>query len=468
MGAQRIRNMHHKFFNKKLLLLPAIAIIGTLLASCGPAPPPPPPPTFIVYGDSLSQESATHLFERLNVGLPGWQLINRTYGGTAQCDWHDEMIDDQSKYNVKAVVIAFVGNNLTPCIQSRPYAQAYLLDADWAIRFYADRSIPVTFLAAPEGIGRTPESRNIPNVYKYVTSGRANIEDANLFIDPATGLYEQNLPCLVGECTSYINSRAPDHYHLCLVQPSASNSCPVYSSGVTRYVEMMIQGLGHIGAFATPPARTMINLTPPTTTPPTTTPPTTAPPTTAPTTTAPTTTAPPTTAPPTSNFLLKTSSISSSTIGNQYRYETIANTGPLLISPGDKLEYDIKYTTSDPQIGIDFTNSEGKALRDSGALDQNNFSAHPGTNLNAKAFNTWYTRKITIPNSMHNTWISTFDIAFERDTNSAEASLKNIKIIDSNGNLKLQIYPLLDSSTPSFKNHFTTPALTAFITHSLY
>ena len=73
-------------------------------------------PLVILYGDSLAWE-AEDSFVGAFAGQPGVEVLTRTHGGTAICDWLDEMQDDAARLAPGAVVLEFSGNNLTPCMQ---------------------------------------------------------------------------------------------------------------------------------------------------------------------------------------------------------------------------------------------------------------------------------------------------------------------------------------------------------------
>lgn len=63
---------------------------------------------------------------------------------------------------------------------------------------------------------------------------------------------------------------------------------------------------------------------------------------------------------------------------------------------GDHIEYDVYWASPDAQIAFDYTLADGRTLRDSGAVDQNEISAHPAATL-PYAVNKWYHRRIEIP-----------------------------------------------------------------------
>jgi hypothetical protein len=246
------------------LLLATVALAGGVAAT-GCVPPPPPPPAVAVYGDSLVHESVTEIQNRMHAAFPGWNVIIHAWGGLAQCDLHSDMVSDADHHNVRVAILAFVGNAGTPCATSRPYPASYVTDANWAVDLYASRGIRLAFVATPGHIGITPAERNIPNVYRSVGTARGVpvVDYDDLFVDPATGRYEQLGPCLVGECTGYVNLRAPDGGHLCPV--SGQVPCAVYSSGVVRYVDPIVQMATRLGGVAIPPRRVMSVAEPPVT-----------------------------------------------------------------------------------------------------------------------------------------------------------------------------------------------------------
>lgn len=262
---------------RRKLLAPILAVVAfaAVVAACDPAPsvPAPPPdqppvatpapgPAITVYGDSLVGESETHLRERLEAQFPTWTVVIHALGGTAQCDFHQAMRDDVAAYDVQAAVIAFTGNNLTSCITSRPFVAGYRADANWAVDFWVDEhGVPLVFTAAPGPVGTAPSQRQIAAVYYEVGSARGvYVADATpLFANAALGLYAQAMPCLVGECTTTIGVRAPDGAHLCPIA-GLRTACPVYSSGVVRYVDSLVRSAAYVTGTPIPPPRTMVSL----------------------------------------------------------------------------------------------------------------------------------------------------------------------------------------------------------------
>jgi len=234
-----------------------LIVVVWLLAACDPEPEPPPPPpptgTVVVYGDSLVVESVAVLYERFPVFVPNTNLVVRAYGGTAQCDFHDQMTADADELDVVAVVIAFSGNHITPCIEDRPYVEGYTADAEWAAALWADHDVPVVFVASLGALESSVEDQPIAAVYESVAAayGAALADPAPLFARGAPSMYASRMPCLTGECFGSIEVRRADG-HLCH-EPTDGLSCPDYSSGVTRYVDVMLRAVGQRLDLAEPP-----------------------------------------------------------------------------------------------------------------------------------------------------------------------------------------------------------------------
>jgi hypothetical protein len=246
----------------------------------------------VVYGDSLTSQTTNELRSRLGLLLPDWDIVIRAHGGTAQCDWNPSMAQDADTLNVKAVVIQFSGNRSTACISGLDAVEKYTEDANWAVDLWRSEGVPLAFVAGPGRVGIAPADHEIGNVYRSVAGARdvLVVDPAPLFVDLTTGLYAQEMPCLVGECAGTIPVRAPDGAHFCPEPGSAiPGGCSVYSSGVVRFAEAIVHGVATLVGVPQPPYRTMV----PTSTVPTSTPSSTAPATTTSSTTSTTVTTSP-------------------------------------------------------------------------------------------------------------------------------------------------------------------------------
>jgi hypothetical protein len=142
-----------------------------------------------------------------------------------------------------AVVIAFSGNNLTPCILDRPYSEGYSADAEWPASFWGEHDVPVVFVASLGAIGTPVEDRIIAAAYASVATayGETFADTAPWFARGTPLTFSSRMPCLTSECFGSIEVRRADG-HLCH-EPTGGQPCPDYSSGVRRYVDVMLRGV---------------------------------------------------------------------------------------------------------------------------------------------------------------------------------------------------------------------------------
>jgi hypothetical protein len=216
-------------------------------------------PVVVLYGDSLAWE-ARHVFEQALADQPV-TVIARTFGGTAICDWHDEMAEDAATLQPGLVVIEFVGNNYTPCMRDADGAplvgtslvERYADDAESAVATFRAIDAQVVLAGAPISRPETATldlhhaplnavyaalGRRLEGV-RYVDAGAAVLDD---------GAWTDSLPCLpVEPCadaslesgTERNVVRAPDGLHFCPASSAAergvTGDCPVWSSGAFRF-----------------------------------------------------------------------------------------------------------------------------------------------------------------------------------------------------------------------------------------
>jgi alpha-mannosidase len=124
--------------------------------------------------------------------------------------------------------------------------------------------------------------------------------------------------------------------------------------------------------------------------------------------------------------------------GNFYCYVQFSDQ-QVTLRKGDKLEYDIYLSRSNPEPkgGIDF-NLGGTSLRGSGAVDQNNIRAHGDGSL-PQAFGKWYHRVISLPQFPDQS-TSSWNVQFESDLpGSFVLFLDNVAIVHADGS-RITIY----------------------------
>jgi len=229
-----------------------------------PAAPTLAKPLVILYGDSLAWE-AEDAFVAAFAGTPGVQVLTRTWGGTAICDWFDEMEADEAAFAPGAVVLEFSGNALTPCMRDAAgrslvddaYWDRYRTDAATAIDIFAATDTRVFFVGAP--ISQHQELTGdfhgglMNAMYADIAAQHTNaayVDAGAAVLDH--GHWTQTLPCLPSEpCTGgtdvfdrgYNVVRALDGGHFCPTAGEATagvvTACSVWSSGAYRYANAM-------------------------------------------------------------------------------------------------------------------------------------------------------------------------------------------------------------------------------------
>jgi hypothetical protein len=221
-------------------------------------------PVVILYGDSLAWE-AEDAFVAAFAGRPGVQVITRTYGGTAICDWFDEMHEDAATLAPGAVVLEFSGNNLTPCMEDADgrgltgdaYWARYRADAQAAIDTFAPHNTRVYLAGAPISYDQEASGDFHGGLVNAMYEQLAGEQVGVMYVDAGAavldhGRWTATLPCVPGEpCTGGTDRagravnlvRAPDGGHFCPASEEAKRgvvgACPVWSSGAFRYANAM-------------------------------------------------------------------------------------------------------------------------------------------------------------------------------------------------------------------------------------
>ena len=218
----------------------------------------------VLYGDSLAWE-ARDFFVWALAGHTGVQVLTRTFGGTAICDWFDEMSQDAASMAPGMVVVEFSGNSLTPCMQDAAgrqlsgdtYRQKYHDDAEAVIALFAPHGTQVVFAGAPisRAAAQNPDFKGggLNGLYAQIAAAHDGVGyvDAGAAVLDG-GRWTETLPCLASEpCTGGVDAagrgvdvvRAPDGGHFCPASPGAirgvTGDCPVWSSGAFRYGSAM-------------------------------------------------------------------------------------------------------------------------------------------------------------------------------------------------------------------------------------
>jgi hypothetical protein len=219
-------------------------------------------PVVVLYGDSLAWESRESFTEAF-ADRPDVDVYTRTFGGTAICDWLDEMAADVASLAPGIVVVEFSGNSFTPCMQDASgvpvtgpaITERYAVDAATVISTFAPIGTHVVFAGAPVSGPTSAAVGRMNDLYREVAAGHDGVwyADAGGAV-LADDSYTITLPCLSSEpCEGGYNSdglpvnvvRAPDGVHFCPVSGDAvqgvTDKCPVWSSGAYRYGRALAQ-----------------------------------------------------------------------------------------------------------------------------------------------------------------------------------------------------------------------------------
>lgn len=224
-----------------------------------------PPAVVVLYGDSLAWEAREH-FTAAFAGHPNAQVVTRTFGGTAICDWLDSMREDAAALSPTAVVVEFSGNAFTSCMldsAGQPlvgdaYLARYRADAEAVVEIFEPTGTRVYFagapLARPSDGPSTFQGGRLNRMYTEIAAEHADVAE---FVDAGAavlddGRWTNTLPCLENEpCEGGRDAsglpvnvvRAPDGGHFCPASEAAragvTDSCPVWSSGALRYGSAM-------------------------------------------------------------------------------------------------------------------------------------------------------------------------------------------------------------------------------------
>jgi hypothetical protein len=219
-----------------------------------PELPPPGPPRIALYGDSLVSESAQD-FQSL-AGLSGASVEVRTFPGTATCDFLADMATDAQDWQPTAAVLAFSGDDFTPCMAGDPlgtpqYYAKYTADTQTAISIFRSVGTQVILVGLPLDASASL-SQNVTalnQIYQSLAASNVGVtyDDAGQAV-MANGQFTWTLPCLSGEpCTGPAGTnivRAPDGVHFCpdgnTTLVGGLEECDVYSSGAFRFATAML------------------------------------------------------------------------------------------------------------------------------------------------------------------------------------------------------------------------------------
>jgi hypothetical protein len=242
-----------------------VDLVGSAAAGATPTSPVARSLRVALYGDSLAFEAQEPFVQAVSAADPAASVRVHVFGGTAICDWLDQMRTDAATWRPQVAVVEFSGNVLTACMHdatgSVPSSSAilahYTADTQKVVGIFAPTGARLYFVSYPISRGAALShtvgwdrlnfmyaslAGRVPGA-RFVEAGRA-VEDR--------GRYTDTLPCLASEpCTGGhdpaghgINLvRAPDGMHFCPDAPLAvrgvTGGCSMWSSGALRYGQAM-------------------------------------------------------------------------------------------------------------------------------------------------------------------------------------------------------------------------------------
>jgi hypothetical protein len=173
-------------------------------------------PRVLIYGDSIVTDAHSTIASDLSAH--GIFVHDASVGGTAPCDMLPFATQDVATYHPDVVVIAYVGNAITPCMAGTAAAHQSLQ------RHYADTiqlikviNRPVVLATPPGAIG-DPLDTQYRTMLKLVqqATGRTTLvaDTATALLDPRTRRFETTMPCTKHQRCKRVTVRKSDHYHL--------------------------------------------------------------------------------------------------------------------------------------------------------------------------------------------------------------------------------------------------------------
>lgn len=225
-------------------LVTVAALLLTLPGSADAAPVPTPKlDRIVLVGDSLAVEATPYL----RFFQSGKRFVDRSFGGTAPCDWSKGSLPMSRS---TAVVVSFTGNALTSCMRDRAGHEligeakttAYRKAVEQIIRRARGVRAWVILVgqpARPADVAAGSFIDVVNEMYRDLAEhhDRVAFVDAGAGVELDDGSYAGYLACLPfePECgPDGTNQVRGDGVHFCPVWGSEA-SCPVYSSGALRF-----------------------------------------------------------------------------------------------------------------------------------------------------------------------------------------------------------------------------------------
>jgi hypothetical protein len=178
--------------------------IAAVVASCalGLAACSDDPESIALYGDSLTVDAIPAL-EFMTVDNDQ-QLVGQWFDGTAPCDFIDDITQRLDDSPPEMVVLAFAGNNVTPCVgglTGDALGDKYEADAEAVVAAAAEAEVPVVLVGPPAMADPSfePRSAQVRERFAAVADRHDNVSfvDGREYLSPDG--FSETLACLDGE-----------------------------------------------------------------------------------------------------------------------------------------------------------------------------------------------------------------------------------------------------------------------------
>lgn len=204
----------------------------------------------ILWGDSLAWESAGAFVEAAEADGATEARAN-TWGGTAPCDWLEDMRKQARRWRPTVAVLSFSGNTGSDCMRDRELLAAYRTDIVEATEILTRRGVEVVLVDAPPRKDQAVDANGhtaLARLWRDIASTRTGVR-----VVPAgavltyKGQFVAKLPCEAGETCDKdgrVTVRSPDGVHFCPETQPPMTACPVRSHGAERYGRALAEATG--------------------------------------------------------------------------------------------------------------------------------------------------------------------------------------------------------------------------------
>lgn len=257
------------------VVMALLAVAVSLCVPAGRASAEADRPLVLVFGDSLVWEAEPYLSTLLAVDH---DVRVFAVGGTAICDYADDVVRRSAAEHPRMVVLAFSGNSLTTCMLPPPgtpndrrwIVAKYQRDLDGIVATLGRLGVSMTLVGAPPRLERVGDPVERPTTWTVgaVPSNMVSVEtdvnsvyestaararargfdvgyvDGGRRLKSPSGGWTKVLPCSVldpgSACDAgLVTVRAFDLVHFCpevmVATEGVVQRCPVYSGGAVRY-----------------------------------------------------------------------------------------------------------------------------------------------------------------------------------------------------------------------------------------